>query len=420
MCGLKAMMKRKLGKSHQSSNSSRSNVASASIVIFSLCLIGGLFNLSAIVRDDRALTQAGLIATTTTKKKNAVTPVPMATAHSTVVDILSIGSLQKINYQDTQQRTFGTHPAIRNFFRVNELNDTDASCYTDFSDAQLAEVLQFCNQTEGQSFESRILRERLFWPKKHTGWLCAQKRPIDGIRLVLDRYKTQPVPNYLFVIDDDSFMNVEDIIETLEEFYPSNVSHTVAGCRYTYPRKIHFSFAYGGFGSYLTKAAIEKLMRPIYCATATTPKDEFTKLACWRLEQNHIGEAQYFRDGMSIADLMYAYSVRLPFTKVREWNGTGYCLHSDHALGYFFNFYHLGVPAGTLKDGEAPNDNIRIHHHTYEFLQGDKECKNEKQSCTGESRLCHYVTPDRMELFYNKQQAAAREKVRTSWGIASN
>lgn len=40
-----------------------------------------------------------------------------------------------------------------------------------------------------------------------TGWMCAQKRPIDGLRLVIEHYakhSKETLPDYLLLIDDDT------------------------------------------------------------------------------------------------------------------------------------------------------------------------------------------------------------------------
>ena len=126
-------------------------------------------------------------------------------------------------------------------------------------------------------------------------------------------------------------------------------------------------------------------------------------MACWRLEQNLIGEADYFTEGMSVGELMYRYGANLPFTGVRHWNRTGFCMHSDHSLGYFFNFYHLAAPHGIL-ERRSLDDKIRMEY-SYEFLAGDKQCGFEKHSCVKEARICHYVRPERMVVLHAEQQA---------------
>ena len=47
---------------------------------------------------------------------------------------------------------------------------------------------------------------------------------------------------------------------------------------------------------------------------------------------------------MSVADLMITFMQQYSFSKINEWNNRtfGYCFHSDHTLGIFFEFplYH--------------------------------------------------------------------------------
>jgi hypothetical protein len=201
------------------------------------------------------------------------------------------------------------------------------------------------------------------------------------------------------IIDDDTYVNVDAMAETFRESYPESENHVVAGCRINYPRKLPFAFPFGGFGSILTRATLERLMQPIYCDVGAD-QDDFTRFACWRLNLNHVGEKDFFQDGMSVGDLMHKYSAELPFTRVHEWDGTGYCFHSDHALGYFFNFYPLAAP---LEDAKL-SDELR-KKYSYEYLVGKLECKNVKENCNVESRLCHYTQPTQMERLHSEQQA---------------
>lgn len=210
-------------------------------------------------------------------------------------------------------------------------------------------------------------------------------------------------------MDDDTFMNMENMIATTLSTYDIDTPHVIAGCRYTYPRKIQFAFPYGGFGTFLTRAAIARLLEPIQCNDdSTSPTTVFVQWACWRLEQNVLGERVIFRNGMTLMDLMYAYATFLPFTGVDEWPAhMGFCLHSDHALGYFFNYYHLGVPDDMLHSFDDFSDKLRMEY-SYEFLAGGQECANEKDQCLPEHRLCHYIRPDRMDELYRAQQQQQR------------
>jgi hypothetical protein len=103
--------------------------------------------------------------------------------------------------------------------------------------------------------------------------------------------------------------------------------HAVAACRYGAG---DFDFPFGGFGSYLNQALLQRLLQPINRDNPTTTtmehqqddyddKDEYgywSQLNCWQLQQNVLGEAQFFREGMNIVELMHAYSVGYTLTEV--------------------------------------------------------------------------------------------------------
>jgi Glycosyltransferase 61 len=333
------------------------------------------------------------------------------------IDIVSIGSISRSAYLDSQKETFGSHRLVRDFHRISEVNDADKRCAKDLSNAQFRKVLTFCRQLHDQSSVSKAFRSDLFGPRRNsTGWLCAQKRPIDALQLVLKKFKSgkRSIPDYLFLIDDDTYLNMDALVETLDESYAPNENHIIAGCTYRRPKEMHFVFPVGGVGSILTRATIEKIMKPIYCNVTDQDLDPYSRWACWRLHENNVGEADFFQNGMSVSDLMYAYSLGLPFTKVEDWDTTGYCFHSDHTLGYFFNFYHVSVPDWILKE-TSPTDNIR-RLHSFKKLAGSTEdghtgvggeCDNVNDFCTDKSRICHYVDTEQMVRLYQKQQSSA-------------
>jgi hypothetical protein len=316
------------------------------------------------------------------------------------IDFISVGSLTKPELQRAQKATFGSHPAVRNFIRVTELNDTDATCYKTLTQDHVNEALTFCKNTQGQSRDSRIMRSKLqFFRKRVPPWMCAQKRPMDGLRLALERYKGDVLPNYLVVMDDDSYFNMESLVVMLKEKYPPGQVAVIGGCIYTFPQELNFTFPVGGFGSILTRKTVENLLKPIYCDAADP--DGFTRMACWRLSQNLVGEKRFFREGMSVADLMYRYSAELPFTDMSKWtDGHGFCFHSDHVLGYFIGYYHVAVPDAKL-DVAEPNDELRSKNwFSYTTIGNEKQCKNERQKCGAASLICHYVSSEQMGTLY--------------------
>jgi hypothetical protein len=329
------------------------------------------------------------------------------------VDIISVGSLLKEHYQDTQQRTFGSHPAVRNFFRITERIDADRECFTELTTDQLDEIIDFCSITKHESSVSSMFRTILFQPKKNVGWMCAQKRPIEGTFHVMQQYRDgMEIPDYLFIIDDDTYINMDSLTDILLKDFPIQTPHIVAGCNFEFLTKPYFPFPYGGFGSYLTKAAIRRLLQPIDCSLKNTGSghvaDPFSLLACWRLNLNAMGEKIYFKDGMSVADLMFKFASEQPFAQVGNWR-SGYCFHSDHALAYFLNFYHIAVPDEELKDGVKLNDKVRGKYQftalTNERGPGRRgECSNERERCEVHNHVCHYIKPDQMEDLYLEKQ----------------
>ena len=327
--------------------------------------------------------------------------------NQTVIDIISVGSLLKEPFQDAQQRTFGSHALVRNFFRVTERTDFDRECFTELTNDQIGEIESFCHKGHHVSKLAYNFRKTVFHPKKNAGWMCAQKRPIDGLYKALQQYKddTMELPQYLFIIDDDTFINMNSLTEILFTNFPADIPQVVSGCVFDFFREIHFP--YGGFGSFLSRAAIQRLLQPIYCSDKNAEgfiADPFTRYACWRLNENLMGEKVMFTDGMSIADLMHTFSSSQPFTDVLNWN-TGYCFHSDHALAFFFNFYHIAVPDSELEANVRVTDSLR-KSHMYKELTNTKEhgrkgeCKNEREKCTADHPICHYIVPSQMDTLY--------------------
>ena len=338
----------------------------------------------------------------------------IAKANRNMVDIISVGSLLKEPFQNAQEATFGQHPAVRNFFRVTEMTDTDRSCFTELTYDQLDDVIDFCDPEKSVSWMATRLRSMIFKPKKNAGWMCAQKRPIDGLHLVLKQYKDgeMELPKYLFIIDDDTYINMDALNDMLLKNFEYDVPQVVSGCIFTFLRQEKMPFPYGGFGSFISRASIQRLLQPINC-THTYSRgqlaDPFSRLSCWRINQNIMGEKQFYTDGMSVSDLMYKFSSEQPFSKASSWpKNAGYCFHSDHALAYFFNMYHIAVPDNAFADGYKFNDDLRKKYkytplHSFKLPNQVGECMNQYERCNANHTICHYTQPTQMlDLFQTK------------------
>jgi hypothetical protein len=281
------------------------------------------------------------------------------------IDIISIGSNTRPRYQDAQERTFGSHVAVRDFHRITEANDFEAECHSTLKVNQVKQIVQFCRSKSpvfGQHPHLKSMKEHyanfnwLLKKPNPPGWMCAQKRPADGFYAVLSSYKDtgKSLPDYLVIMDDDTYVNIKEVSPFLQTAYPADKAYAVAGCMIRSRMLEHnFTIPFGGWGTILSRPAIENFQKPLFCSqyqynskniTLTTAGDgDFASLACWRLSQDPVGEASVFVEGMSVAELMHAYVTRFDYTGIRHWKATsvGFCMHSDWVWGYFVNFYHL-------------------------------------------------------------------------------
>lgn len=383
------------------------------------------------------------------------------------IDIISIGTILKPDLQLAQYETFGSHPTIRNHYSITELNDTDLSCSNNLTESHFYKVRNFCTAKDSnKKYTGKILKllhqesgKSSFRPRS-IGWLCAQKRPIDGLYNVLHPYQTaaaakfqnidsidvdivlagtnlriasskQPLPKYLIIMDDDTYMNMTFIVETLMRRYPNyDEPHILAGCLLRFNQKVIYRFPFGGYGTIITRKVMEKLIRPIDCSWTREKQSTvqiktnirsiwndminygFSRCVCRQLQQNLIGELTYFRDGMSLLDLMHTFSSKLLFGEVDDWaNGTGYCFHSDHALAYFFGYYYIGVTDSIFTYyNPIPFQTARYRRrrgYGYNLFVEDEvssTCDHANAECGNSTTICHYVNADRMHELYQKEK----------------
>jgi hypothetical protein len=187
------------------------------------------------------------------------------------------------------------------------------------------------------------------------GWLCAQKRLPESLAASLKMYNqiTTDLPDYLLLIDDDTFLNLALMAPELQTSFPSHHAYATAGCMVG---KMEHSFPWGGFGTIFTRKALERFLQPLplECSfqnsTALvkhlepnvavrrdhdlTP-EEFEALACDRISENLIGERSVYQKGMSLTDMSQAYIHKWNYTSAQTWGETlpGFCLHSDWVIG---------------------------------------------------------------------------------------
>ena len=207
-------------------------------------------------------------SSTTSKQKRSFSDVKephIETTKGLVIDILSIGSAKRSALATAQLETMGNHPSVRHFVSATEADDDDAACHDlDRSDAKA--IANFCYIPRHQEKNVDIIpltgqprsiiqqRRRGYasWDtfltlKAHpTGWLCAQKRPNDAwqkLMLVAEYSSDENLPDYVFFVDDDTFIDMDAVTDYLQAVYTSPEEAVVmAGCLIRFnPRKYNMT-----------------------------------------------------------------------------------------------------------------------------------------------------------------------------------
>ena len=307
-----------------------------------------------------------------------------------------------------QRKTWAKH--TRYFIELTEHNDTIQNCP---SKINIPNYLQTCKRHNGaDSYFMKSVRSRMDWTEKELstnknpeGWLCAQRRPLVGLGNVGTKYRKEierkdadlddinrkVLPDYLFLVDDDTYININLFQSYIQDINPS-VPMVYSGCllertRHTQKNKAKTWYVpYGGYGLIFSRGSLERLFHPLHCNPQDNIKptlledndmtlQQFETLACHRiLHDNLLDEKKLYRQGMSISDIALELSKR-----------NSYCMHSDWMTMYIINYYYLS----NLVPQESFN---RIHPYKDNY-----ECRYKSvELCDESSHICHYQTPDSM------------------------
>ena len=186
-----------------------------------------------------------------------------------VVDIMSVGSKARLNYQEAQLKTFAKHKSVRFFFNITEDDDADRNCserlllndvYAIAKSCRLrrwGESSPFMGVMQFEYSKPKLLKRRV----SPNGWMCAQTRPSHGFGKVIAQYRAMKetygdaaaLPDFLFIADDDTYVNMELFDQYMSNFDPG-IPRAMAGCLVRTPsQKLNFSFPFGGLGTIFSK-----------------------------------------------------------------------------------------------------------------------------------------------------------------------
>jgi hypothetical protein len=258
-----------------------------------------------------------------------------------VIDILAIGSTSRLSHLKAQKETFGSHVSVRHFFNATKADDADPDWASKLSLQDVADISNWCRtDVQGKKWDPdrQFVMSYLKLPYANTqwlskkknpqGWMCAQSRPAQAFYKILKTSYAAgaPLPDYLLIVDDDTYYNMEILLDYLEnneyEYHNSSVPIAMAGCLVRSPiGDINFTIPFGGYGLTLSKGYLQKVMEPIRCTRSPA--------LCRTIQEvSHLDEGPLFHENMSIADLMYKYATNQPFVNHRTWKA-GFCVHSD-------------------------------------------------------------------------------------------
>jgi len=334
-----------------------------------------------------------------------------------VVDVLSIGSISRLNYLTGQRSSWASHPSIRWFLNATERDDTDPYCFRNATHDDISTQIQHCRNLHSTPFLSQY---KYFIPRwvlrkaNPTGWWCAQVRPGSGMGKLGRFYREKlnigsndgktenTLPDFALVVDDDTMYQMELFQKAMNGVDP-HPARVWAGCltvlRATPPHR--FS-PFGGAGTIWSRGALERMLQPIWCNNTTKqPTTIFQQQVCARIEENLIHEQALWVDGMSVSDLME-----------RVFNHYPNCFFSDWLLGHFVNYYYLSEvwpeDYGFRNVSEA---RFHLYYDAFQFFhepttpnatntgttcETTTDAKTASLRCSSSSPICHYVSPDTM------------------------
>lgn len=187
--------------------------------------------------------------------------------------------------------------------------------------------------------------------KKVEGWFCAIKRQDYAFIKYMELFKKSgiPLPNYMMIIDDDTYLNIHHLENYLLQSVDNvNVPRSTepvifAGCRVRHPvHEMKWTFPFGGWGIYLSEGALKKWVRSIHCEKENHEDTEICRL--YRNPSKSditIGEGKFFQNGMNLNEVFKNYLEQ-----------EVYCLHGDWFYGYIANF--LNISRHVVPHSELP------------------------------------------------------------------
>ena len=132
--------------------------------------------------------------------------------------IISIGSISRPALHEAQRQTFGQHIKTLYFTEPNLPHCVICNA-TYYHSSKDSKVKFYIHSENVHPADPDLFRD-------DSGWWCAQKRPLMALQSVLQ--DLQHIPSWIMVVDDDTFVDAETLIDFTEQH--KSVQPVLYGC----------------------------------------------------------------------------------------------------------------------------------------------------------------------------------------------
>ena len=143
-----------------------------------------------------------------------------------ITDIVSLGSVTRMDYLTAQIKTWASHRSVRHYWGFSELQDYDPECSAMSEEARSAAV-KTCMATD--AFRDPMIKGFLqnYYGLSEgnrvrsgdAGWVCAQRRAGRALGWLHSQYSEEKIdiPEFLLVVDDDTYIDLVDVMSYLKQ-----------------------------------------------------------------------------------------------------------------------------------------------------------------------------------------------------------
>jgi hypothetical protein len=143
------------------------------------------------------------------------------------VDIISLGSITRMDYLTAQISTWASHRMVRHFWGLSEVQDYDPQC-GEMSVHEIHSIVEKCkaqNHSELSKMSTFLaefygVSEGNRVRSNDPGWICALRRvgrAFGWLHSVYLNSKDSSLPDYLLMVDDDTYVDMEKVKSNLDK-----------------------------------------------------------------------------------------------------------------------------------------------------------------------------------------------------------